>query len=80
MQDLLTEIKYLTGHINKLLEKYKNLKRENVTLKEYIKKLEQELQKNKNHIKTTEGREKEFIAGELSKYIDEIDELIKILS
>jgi len=80
MQELLTEIEILKKHINRLLEKYKHLKQENVFLKRHIKTLEEDLEKSKKIIKTTEGTEKDFIAGELSKYIKEIDDLIKILS
>ena len=80
MQELFTEIKKLNEHLNKLLEKYKNTRQENIVLKEKIKKLEEQIQKDKNHINTTEGKERDFVVGELSKYINEIDELIKILS
>ena len=80
MQAVFNGIESLKERIKKLLEDYKKTKLENIALKESIRKLESQLQENKNHIKTTEDVEKEVVVEELSKYITEIDELIKILS
>ncbi|HHH55105.1 MAG TPA: hypothetical protein ENK91_15695 [Bacteroidetes bacterium] len=86
MQEVFSKIEDLKLKVSILLDEKKKLLQENKLLVEKIKSLEQEMEISKGKFQQKEIEKKlknvgeDKIREELTKYINDIDELIKILS
>ena len=81
MQEVFHKIEEIKNKVIILQNAYENLVKENKILAEKIQSLERELEFSKGKPENkTNFVEKEKIQEELATYINEIDELIKILS
>ena len=86
MQEVFSKIEDLKNKVSILLEEKKKLQHENKFLAEKVKSLEQKMEINKENFqqkrieKNIKNVGENKIREELTKYINEIDELIKILS
>lgn len=78
MQNVFVKLEELKSKISKLLILYKNVKEENKSLSNKVILLEEELKKRNTNFSNNEDNEKLRIRIEES--INEIDEVIKILS
>lgn len=80
MQEVFIKIDDLKNKISKLLLLYNNIKEDNKILTKRVVFLESTLEKQKNILNRSENVKSEDLKRRIKEYIDEIDEVIKLLS
>ncbi len=80
MQEVFIKIEDLKNKISKLLLVHNNLKEDNKILKKRVVFLESTLEKQKDILNRSENVKSEDLQRRIKEYIEEIDEVIKLLS